>query len=87
MTCKIFIFVQIGEKIGNPQTLNDVGEVSEEPPASSKQTPLAPNNSYNMGSKPAQANKNSGYGQPSAKSDIITHPIVSLTPYQNKYGL
>ncbi len=50
-----------------------------------KPVPLGNVNSYNIGSKPAQiTNKTSGYGQ-SEKSDIVTHPIVSLTPYQNKY--
>ena len=39
-----------------------------------------------MGSKSAPANKTGGYGHPTEKSDIITHPIVSLTPYQNKYA-
>ena len=35
-------------------------------------------------SKPAQTNKGYGHGAPQEKSDIITHPIASLTPYQNK---
>ncbi|XP_046438075.1 replication protein A 70 kDa DNA-binding subunit-like [Daphnia pulex] len=74
---------EVGEKIGNPQTLNDVGEVTEE--AAAKPAPLGNVNNYNMGSKSAPPNKTGGYGQPTEKSDIITHPIVSLTPYQNKW--
>lgn len=72
---------EIGEKIGNPQTLNDVGEVSEDATVNSK-----PAGSMNY-SKSAPANKTGGYGQQAAKSDIITHPIVSLTPYQNKWTI
>jgi len=34
-----------------------------------------------MPQKPVAA-PNKGYG--AGKSDVITHPIVSLTPYQNK---
>lgn len=37
-----------------------------------------------MGAKSAQ-NKMPAYGSSSEKTDIVTHPIVSLTPYQNKY--
>ena len=79
---------QVGEKIGNPQSLTDTGEVMEE--ASNKPAPLGTVNSYNSGSKPVPTwptNKmagNGGYGQ-QEKSAIITHPIISLTPYQNKY--
>ena len=76
----------MGEKIGNPQSLTDTGEVMEE--ATNKPVPLGNVNSYNSGSKPAPTNKmagNGGYGQ-QEKSEIITHPIVSLTPYQNKYA-
>jgi hypothetical protein len=40
-------------------------------------------NNYN-GSKSAPVN-NGGYGHSAEKSDIVTHPIVSLTPYQNKF--
>ncbi|KAK4019388.1 replication protein A 70 kDa DNA-binding subunit [Daphnia magna] len=72
---------EIGEKIGNPQTLNDVGEVSEDATVNSK-----PAGSMNY-SKSAPANKTGGYGQQAAKPDIITHPIVSLTPYQNKWTI
>ncbi|KAI9564074.1 Replication protein A 70 kDa D-binding subunit [Daphnia sinensis] len=72
---------EVGEKIGNPQTLNDVGEVSEDATVNSK-----PAASMNY-SKPAPVSKTGGYGQQAAKSDVITHPIVSLTPYQNKWTI
>lgn len=79
------LFFKIGEKIGNPQTLNDIGEVTEEAAVNPKPAPLGSMNNYNMGSKSAPVNKTGGYGQPMEKSDVVTHPIVSLTPYQNKY--
>ena len=76
----------MGDKIGNPQLLTDTGEVMEE--ERNIPAPLGNAKSYNSGSKPAPTNKmagNGGYGQ-QEKSEIITHPIVSLTPYQNKYA-
>lgn len=62
--------------------------MSEEATAQPKQAPLGTNNNYSVGSKPTQSNKGGGYGGGyghQEKSDIVTHPIVSLTPYQNKY--
>ena len=68
---------KVGEKIGNPQTLNDGSEVSDDKTAQTNK-PAA-----GAASKPA--NKGYGYTAPQEKSDIVTHPIASLTPYQNKY--
>jgi len=70
---------EVGEKIGNPQTLVDGSEVSDDK-SGQQNKPTG----YGA-SKPAQTNKGYGHGAPQEKSDIITHPIASLTPYQNKW--
>lgn len=65
--------------------MNEAGEVHDESGGYSK--PLGTANNYNIGAKtaPPPANKTSGYGKPMEKSEVVTHPVVSLTPYQNKY--
>lgn len=76
---------KVGERIGNPQNLNDCGEIAEDQAQNKQPTNASSNQMGNMPVKPAQ-NKTQGYGSSTEKSDIITHPIVSLTPYQNKYA-
>ena len=55
-----------------------MGEVSADDKSTQPNRPSA-----NTSSKPVQGLK--GYGSaPSEKQDVVTHPVASLTPYQNK---
>ena len=76
---------QVGEKIGNPQPLSETGELTKDDSGGTINKPFASNTSNNnnkIPQKPVFAPSKGGYG--AEKSDVITHPIVSLTPYQNK---
>ena len=74
----------MGEQIGNPQLLFDMDDEGD----TIESTQLRnTNKDYSSLSKvvPTKAMVgNGGHGQ-QAKSEIITYPIVSLTPYQNMY--
>jgi len=65
--------------------LNDLGEVQDDGAGATgtKATPMGTSNAHNVNA-PRPSN-NQGYGQQPEKSEVVTHPIISLTPYQNKY--
>lgn len=65
--------------------MNDLGEVQDDGTGATvpKATPMGTNNAHNVNA-PRPSN-NQGYGQQPEKSEVVTHPIISLTPYQNKY--
>ena len=79
-----FNCTQVGETIGNPIPMSDSGEVATDEgaapaaPAPSKPAPFAANNNNN---KPSGGYQSNNYAQ---QPEVVTHPIMSLTPYQNK---
>lgn len=79
--------IEVGERIGAPTPLNDLGEVQDDGAGATvpKATPMGTNNAHNV-NVPRPSN-NQGYGQQPEKSEVVTHPIISLTPYQNKWTI
>uniref|UniRef100_A0A8D8Y0C4 Replication protein A subunit n=1 Tax=Cacopsylla melanoneura TaxID=428564 RepID=A0A8D8Y0C4_9HEMI len=71
---------EIGFKIGNPQSLTADSSSTQQPAASAnKSTPQT------NGSSTALASRTNGMGAGGPVSQ--THPIVSLSPYQNKWTI
>ena len=67
--------MQVGDKLGNPHPLNEGEQVED-----AGQKPQ-----MHSGNKPQAFSPKKP--QPQSRTDqssVVTHPIVSLTPYQNK---
>lgn len=74
---------EVGKKLGNPQTWTE--ESAGSAPAQSAMQPVPKPAPTPMAvSKPAPANMNTSLNG-SMLSSQMTHPIASLSPYQNKY--
>ncbi|XP_058813344.1 replication protein A 70 kDa DNA-binding subunit [Topomyia yanbarensis] len=75
----------IGEKIGNPQQLSDGAATNNGPTATPARTESAGTISNGSGYQNRSLNASTAPSSASLSSDTLTHPINSLSPYQNKW--
>lgn len=82
----------IGEKIGNPQPLTEIGAGGSAGAASTSATPARSESTGSVSNGSSYQNRPTGGmgstptgGSSTSLQDTLTHPINSLSPYQNKW--
>lgn len=82
---------KVGEKIGNPQPLSDGGSSSggagsaPSVPARTESAGSVSNGSTHQNRPTPNAHNTTATGVAPSLQDVLTHPINSLSPYQNKW--